>query len=272
MLGEWDEALATAPTSLPELERSEAGSDLVIVRTQEAVLRVCRGEAGLAAPFLDWLEQRGLESEIPWISAYALLAVGARPLRTGADRSSAATPRRVGDAAAARQRPELRGLPARGGADGARGRRRRTRRPPLDGDRLDPADAAQRPRLAARPAQRAATARRRRRRRTSRTPPRRWNDFRMPYEEAHALLGRGRCLKAWGGRARRRSRSPPRARSSRGWGRAPARRDGRAAGLGSSAVRQGRRVVHPADLPPPCRDGRTCVAAARRSMLPVLHT
>ena len=26
----------------------------------------------------------------------------------------------------------------------------------------------------------------------------RWSDFRMPYEEAHALLGRGRCLAALG--------------------------------------------------------------------------
>jgi hypothetical protein len=26
----------------------------------------------------------------------------------------------------------------------------------------------------------------------------RWREFRMPYEEAHALLGRGRCLKALG--------------------------------------------------------------------------
>ena len=26
----------------------------------------------------------------------------------------------------------------------------------------------------------------------------RWGDFRVPYEEAHALLGRGRCLAALG--------------------------------------------------------------------------
>ena len=74
MFGEWDKALATADELTPELERSEAGSDLVIVRTQVALLRACRGESEHAAPFLDWLELQGLESEIPWISAYALLS------------------------------------------------------------------------------------------------------------------------------------------------------------------------------------------------------
>ena len=74
MFGEWDKALAMAAELTPELERSEAGSDLVIVRSQEALLRAFRGEAERAAPFLGWLEQRGLESEIPWISAYALLS------------------------------------------------------------------------------------------------------------------------------------------------------------------------------------------------------
>ena len=43
MMGEWDRALSTAAELIPELERSEAGSDLVIVRTQEAVLRVVPG-------------------------------------------------------------------------------------------------------------------------------------------------------------------------------------------------------------------------------------
>ena len=69
MIGEWDEALVMAAELVPELERSDAGSDLVIVRTQEAVLRSSRGEACLAVPFLAWLERRGVESEIPWISA-----------------------------------------------------------------------------------------------------------------------------------------------------------------------------------------------------------
>ena len=79
LMGEWDEALAKAAELSPALEQSEAGSDLVIVYAQEAVLRVARGEADLARPLVDWLEQHGLTSEIPWIRAYALLT--AAPVR-----------------------------------------------------------------------------------------------------------------------------------------------------------------------------------------------
>jgi len=86
--GQWDEALAKAEELTPDLERSEAGSDLVIVRSQQAVLRVGRGEAELAEPFVDWLEREGLTSEIPWITAYALLTAAAVRLRLGqADRA-----------------------------------------------------------------------------------------------------------------------------------------------------------------------------------------
>ena len=49
---------------------------------------MCRGETQLAAPFIAWLEQRGLESEIPWIAAYALLA--AAPVRAGLGDADAA--------------------------------------------------------------------------------------------------------------------------------------------------------------------------------------
>jgi len=81
--GQWDEALAKAGELTPDLERSEAGSDLVIVRSQLAVLRVGRGEAELAEPFVEWLERRGMTSEIPWITACALLTAAAVRLRLG---------------------------------------------------------------------------------------------------------------------------------------------------------------------------------------------
>ena len=197
MLGEWDEALSTAAGLIPELERSEAGSDLVIVRTQEAVLRVCRGEASLAAPFLGWLEQRGLESEIPWISAYALLA--AAPARQGIGQTEAALA--LLDGWEARPRPGsgpnyVAYLPeavrtALAAGDEALAARlctgidstlpmQRNVRACLHGllsERRGPPDAA-----AAHFAH-AVT---------------RWREFHMPYEEAHALFGRARCLKALG--------------------------------------------------------------------------
>ena len=197
MLGEWDEALSTSSDLLPELERSEAGSDLVIVRTQEAVIRVHRGEAILAAPFLPWLEQRGLESEIPWISAYALLS--AAPVRHGLGEADAAL--RLLSGWERRPRPGsgpnyVAYLPeavrtALAAGDGALAERlssgiesilpmQRNVRASLHGllsERHGELEAATT--LFAH----AAT---------------RWSDFRMPYEEAHALLGRGRCLVALG--------------------------------------------------------------------------
>ncbi len=195
MLGEWDEALSVAAELIPELERSEAGSDLVIVRTQEAVLRVCRGEAILAAPILDWLELRGLESEIPWISAYALLA--SAPVRFGMGQTQAALA--LLDAWESRPRPGsgpnyVAYLPeavrtALAAGDDALAARlctgmdsilpmQRNVHASVHGlvtERRGPPDAAAAHFLHA---------------------AGRWREFRMPYEEAHALLGRGRCLKA----------------------------------------------------------------------------
>jgi tetratricopeptide (TPR) repeat protein len=197
MLGEWDEALATANDLLPELERSEAGSDLVIVRTQEAVIRAYRGEAALAASFLPWLEQRGRESEIPWISAYALLS--AAPVRYSLGEAEAALgllsdwetqPRPGSGPNYVAYLPEAVRTALAAGDDLLADRlsagidsilpMQRNVRASLHGllsERHGESEAA------ATLFAHAAT---------------RWNDFRMPYEEAHALLGRGRCLAALG--------------------------------------------------------------------------
>ena len=53
----------------------------------------------------------------------------------------------------------------------------------------------------------------------------RWHGFGVPYEQAQALLGQGRCLLALGRRPKRQRRSRPPARSSRGWAPAGADRD-----------------------------------------------
>ena len=197
MLGEWDEALATATDLIPELERSEAGSDLVIVRTQEAVLRVCRGEACLAAPFLAWLERCGLESEIPWISAYAMLA--AAPVRLGLGQAGAAIdllgaweerPRPGSGPNYVAYLPEAVRTALAAGDDALAARltagieavlpMQRNVHATLHGlltERRGAAGAAE-----------AAFAH----------AASRWHAFGMPYEEGHALLGRGRCLRAQG--------------------------------------------------------------------------
>ncbi len=197
MMGEWDRALATAAELIPELERSEAGSDLVIVRTQEAVLRACRGEACLAEPFLDSLEQRGHESEIPWIAAYALLS--AAPVRLGLREADAARgllsawesqprpgsgpnyvaylPEAVRTALAAGD-PEL----AERLSSGIEAVLPMQRNAVASVQSLLLESAGEHE--AAADSFAAAAAR--------------WHEFGVPYEEGHALFGRARCLAALG--------------------------------------------------------------------------
>ncbi len=201
MIGEWDEALAKTAAVTPGLERSEARSDLVIVRTQEAVVRAWRGEAELAAPFLAWLEHRGLESEIPWIAAYALLSTAPVRLRLGEVHLALDLLRRW----EARPRPGsgpnyVAYLPealrtALAGGDEALAARLATG--------IDPLLPMQRNVLATtqgllgeregRYAEAAASFA---------DAAMRWRAFSMPYEEAQALLGQGRCLTALGRAAR----------------------------------------------------------------------
>ena len=197
MMGEWEEALAKAAELMPELERSEAGSDLVIVRTQEAVLRVCRGEAHMAAPFIDWLELRGLESEIPWIAAYALLA--AAPVRSGLGDPDAALgllaewearPRPGSGPNYVAYLPEAVRTALAAGDEVLAGRLASGVQSilPMQHNVLASLQSlvderAGEPEAAAAGFARAAA---------------RWHEFGVPYEEGHALLGQGRCLAALG--------------------------------------------------------------------------
>ena len=197
LVGEWDEALAKAAELTPALVQSEAGSDLVIVRAQEAVLRVARGEADLARPFVDWLEHHGLSSEIPWIRAYALLT--AAPVRL-----------RLGDAAAAlKLLVEWESRPRPGSGPNYVAYLPEAVRTALAGGDDD---------LAARladgiesvlPIQRHVLATTQGLLAEGRgehesaaagfaAAAAGWRDFEAPYEEAQALLGHGRCLMALG--------------------------------------------------------------------------
>ena len=197
LFGEWDKALTTAAALLPELERSEAGSDLVIVRAQEALLRACRGEPRLAAPFLDWLERQGLESEIPWISAYALLSSATVRYELGQARAA------VGSLDGWERRPRPGSGPnyvaylpyavrtaVRAGDDelAARLSSRVETTLPIQRDVHASLSAL----LAERRGEDEAAAD------LYADAAVRWRAFVVPYEEAHALLGRSRCLRRLG--------------------------------------------------------------------------
>jgi tetratricopeptide (TPR) repeat protein len=199
MLGEWDRTLETAADLAPELERSEAGSDLVIVRTQVALLHTYRGEPLLAAPFLSWLEQRGVESEIPWISAYALLS--SAPARYALGQVEAALG--LLDDWERRPRPGsgpnyVAYLPAAvrtalaAGEDGLAERLASGAETTLPMQRNVLASLRALVGERRGEVQRAATL--------FAAAAAGWGAFTMPYEEAEALLGRGRCLVALGHR------------------------------------------------------------------------
>ena len=195
MFGEWDKALAMAAELSPELERSEAGSDLVIVRSQEALLRALRGEAERAAPFLGWLEQQGASSEIPWISAYALLSSATARHTLGQNARAVALledwerrPRPGSGPNYVAYLPYAVRTALRAGADDLAVR--------LSGgvESMLPMQrnvaAALRALLAESRGESEAAAT------LYAEAAARWRAFVMPYEEAHALHGRGRCLLA----------------------------------------------------------------------------
>lgn len=196
LLGDWEEALAKAGELVPALEQSEAGSDLVIVCAQEAVLRVARGEVELARPCAECLELHGRSSEIPWIRAYALLTAASVRLHLG-DADSAlemlaeweAQPRPGSGPNYVVYLPEAVRTALAGGDDGLAVRLaggiecvlpiqrnvRATLRGLLAEHRGEHEAAAE---------DFAAAAC--------------WHDFAVPGEEAQALLGQGRCLVALG--------------------------------------------------------------------------
>jgi hypothetical protein len=64
MVGDWTGALAMTAELTPDLERSEEGRNSQSC-AQQAGLRVWRRVGDFAAPFADWLERLGFESQTP---------------------------------------------------------------------------------------------------------------------------------------------------------------------------------------------------------------
>jgi class 3 adenylate cyclase/tetratricopeptide (TPR) repeat protein len=82
-MGEWERALAQAVDLVPALEEAEDVWDLLFLRTLQALIFACRGEPGEAGPFLAWLSEKGRASEVAWTKALALLAASAVRLGLG---------------------------------------------------------------------------------------------------------------------------------------------------------------------------------------------
>jgi hypothetical protein len=86
--GEWEEALAEVERLLPDLEQTEDVRDLLWVRTNQLLLLACRGEYAVAEPLLDWAEKKASATEEPCAGACGLLAVAAVRMGLGGEATS----------------------------------------------------------------------------------------------------------------------------------------------------------------------------------------
>ncbi|MEE4276217.1 MAG: AAA family ATPase, partial [Thermoleophilia bacterium] len=198
-MGEWDRALAEIGDLVPLLEDAEDIWDVVFLRSVQAKMLVWRGDVDQASLFVDWLTAKGRETEIGWTRGRALLAASA--VRCG-----------LGDAASARSllaecfdRPRV----ARGILDQVP----HAARIALRAGDVDLAAAVARAAESELPEsklllwQHAMTTAGALLAEADGQPEAAvgfaaaasgWRDFEMPYEEAQALLGQGRCLMALG--------------------------------------------------------------------------
>jgi hypothetical protein len=187
--GEWDQALQEIEALERSLEEARATTDLCLVRAVQAAILAARGESGEVSTFAEWLAEQGRRSEYPWIAAYALTAGSTFHLQRGHPEVAAELIREVGSQHL-REYVELAPTLVRTALDAGL--------PDLAAflvEELAPlsplcehSQATCQALLAeARGEQEAASD-------GFADAAARWHDFGVPYEEAQALLGQGRCL------------------------------------------------------------------------------
>ena len=199
--GEWDRALEEVSELVPTLDERGSVWDLLVLRSVQALVFACRGQPEKAVPFLTWIVHKGRESEVPWTKAYVLLAGAVVYLRLGETTVAAGllaewvetlhAARSFVDLAPEVVRTALacghEGLAARVARE--LGERLPARRLPLQELVVVTVGGL----LAEVHSERGAAVT------AFATAASGWHDFGVPYEEGHALLGRGRCLVALGG-------------------------------------------------------------------------
>ena len=198
LTGRWDEALERAAARAPALENAHAVWDLILVRALEASCWARRGRVDEAEPAAAWLLRAGRDSRMTFVAARCLFAA-AEVAHASGDRQEALELLRVWAA-----RPSTEGFASQLAPRLPEGVRIALA---LDNVSLAkslsggihtdwPLDDHARTTITALLAeaggdyQRAAV--------TFADAAQRWHDFGVPYEEAQALLGQGRCLLALG--------------------------------------------------------------------------
>jgi class 3 adenylate cyclase/tetratricopeptide (TPR) repeat protein len=73
-LGEWDQTLVRIEAALPVLVRLEDEWDLLFMRALQALVLTARGRPEAVESVADWLVDRGRVSEIGWARGFALMA------------------------------------------------------------------------------------------------------------------------------------------------------------------------------------------------------
>jgi tetratricopeptide (TPR) repeat protein len=197
-LGEWDEALAEAADLVPTLEAAGDVWNLLAVRSYQALTLARRGRARDAEPFLSSLVEKARQSESVIQKMHALIAASATHLGLGEAEPTTgllgevAAITHVGDGmdcalefvpeavrlALAQGAPDL----ARRLAGGLTSALPATAHTVASVDGLLAEAGDDQPGAVA----------------TFTTAAAGWHDFSVPYEEAQALLGQGRCLVALG--------------------------------------------------------------------------
>ncbi len=74
-LGEWQRAMQHAAEVIPDLEHAHDVIDLVLVRSHLLLLLTRTGRVGEAGPWMDWLEESGCGTETMFLKIYAMLAL-----------------------------------------------------------------------------------------------------------------------------------------------------------------------------------------------------
>ena len=197
--GEWDEALAECRELVPVLDEAGDAWSLAIVRYVWSLLLLARGDAAAAEPYAAQALEKARDNPIRGVSAVYLVAAAAAKHGVGDDGEACAlleeceeVLRGKGDTVFVYQLPlAVRTALAAGNED--LGRRLAGVVVPLlpFSRHVDQALRAQVREMDDEPAEAAAAYA---------AAARGWHDFGIPYEEAQALLGRGRCLRAAGDR------------------------------------------------------------------------
>ena len=79
--GEWEEARGEIEGLLPDLEETEDLRDLLYVRASQLLLLAWRGDYSAAEALLDWVEEKGAQTEDP--RAFVSCLLGAVTVRLG---------------------------------------------------------------------------------------------------------------------------------------------------------------------------------------------